>query len=144
MTNKKLIFDIKVWISFLIGKRLSNLKQHIVNALIKIVITNQLLEEIKIDIVPTHFLSRDSKASFLLDLIEFSRADYLVTGDQDLLELNPFQTAQNLTPSEFEALLNFSTSSAKTDNFPNLAILKSKEIGKERNTLDEAIQQHQS
>ncbi len=39
---------------------------------------------------------------------------------------------------------DFSTSSAKTDNFPNLAILNQKEIGKERNTLNAAVQQHQS
>jgi predicted nucleic acid-binding protein len=37
-----------------------------------------------------------------LDLIDFSKADYLVTGDKDLLELNPFKTARILTPSDFE------------------------------------------
>jgi len=29
MKNKKVIFDINVWISFLIGKRLSKIKKHI-------------------------------------------------------------------------------------------------------------------
>lgn len=47
-------------------------------------------------------LSRDPKDNFLLDLIEFSNADYLVTGDKDLLELSPFMTAKILTPSNFE------------------------------------------
>lgn len=45
------------------------------------------------------------KDNFLLDLIEFSKADYLVTGDKDLLEHNPFKTAQILTPTEFEKQL---------------------------------------
>ena len=49
MTTKsiKVIFDTNVWISFLIGKRLSKIKSHIEDSSIKIVITNQLLEEIK-------------------------------------------------------------------------------------------------
>lgn len=63
--NIRVIFDTNVWISFLIGKRLSFI-------------------------------------NFLLDLIDFSKADYLVTGDKDLLELNPFKTATILTPANFE------------------------------------------
>jgi predicted nucleic acid-binding protein len=38
-------------------------------------------------------------------LIEYSKADFLVTGDKDLLEHNPFKTAQILTPTEFEKQL---------------------------------------
>lgn len=49
MTNKKIkvIFDTNVWISFLIGKRLSTIKQHIVGGNITIVVTGQLLTELK-------------------------------------------------------------------------------------------------
>ncbi len=132
MTTKKVIFDTNVWISFLIGKRLSAIEQYISDKSITIVTTEQLLEEIrivtsreklrkyfprksvgellhfldiiaeKVDIKPTHFINRDPKDNFLLDLIDFSKADYLVTGDKDLLLLNPFKTAQILTPKEFE------------------------------------------
>jgi len=128
----KVIFDTNVWISFLIGRRLSKIKQHISNDSIKVIITEQLLTEIKtvtnrekikkyfpkesvkelielletigekFEIKPTHFINRDPKDNFLLDLIDFSKADYLVTGDKDLLEHNPFKTAQILTPTEFE------------------------------------------
>lgn len=68
----------------------------------------ELLETIaeKIEIQPTHFINRDPKDNFLLDLIDFSKADYLVTGDKDLLEHNPFKTAEILSPKEFEVLLN--------------------------------------
>ena len=130
--NVKVIFDTNVWISFLIGKRLSKIKTLISEGRIIIVTKKQLLDEIKlvssrdklkkyfpkesvaelielletisekIEIMPTHFLSRDPKDNFLLDLIDFSKADYLVTGDKDLLEHNPFKTAQILTPTEFE------------------------------------------
>ncbi len=40
-----------------------------------------------------------------MDLIDKSKADFLVTGDKDLLELNPFKTAKILTPAEFETEL---------------------------------------
>jgi len=56
----------------------------------------------KVEIRPTHFINRDPKDNFLLDLIDFSKADFLVTGEIDLLENNPFKTAQILTPAEFE------------------------------------------
>lgn len=135
MTNKKarVIFDTNVWISFLIGKRLSKIKQYISDGSVTIITTEQLLSEIKIvtnrkklkkyfpkksvkelielleiiaedvEITPTHFINRDPKDNFLLDLIDFSQADFLVTGDKDLLEYS-FKTAKILTPTEFEKI----------------------------------------
>lgn len=130
--NVKVIFDTNVWISFLIGKRLLQIQEYISDGRITIVTTRQLLNEIqivsardkvkkyfpqesvnelielletiaeKIEIQPTHFINRDPKDNFLLDLIDFSKADYLVTGDKDLLEHNPFKTAEILTSKEFE------------------------------------------
>jgi len=137
MKNKKIkvIFDTNVWISFLIGKRLSKIKQHISSGNIVIITTDQLLTEIKlvtsreklkkyfpkesvdeliellntialkVEIKPTHFINRDPKDNFLLDLIDYSKADYLITGDKDLLLHNPFKSAQIVTPKEFEVKL---------------------------------------
>lgn len=64
----------------------------------------ELLETIakKVEIKPTHFINRDPKDNFLLDLIDYSEADYLITGDKDLLTHNPFKTAKIITPTEFE------------------------------------------
>ncbi len=131
----KVIFDTNIWISFLIGKRLSFIKEYIANRQITIIVTQQLLMEIKkvtrreklkkyfpqervaelielletiaeqVEIKPTHFINRDPKDNFLLDLIDFSKADYLVTGDKDLLEHNPFKTAIILSPANFEKTL---------------------------------------
>lgn len=133
--NIKVIFDTNVWISFLIGKRLSFIKEHIANGQITIVTTAQLLTEIKevtsreklkkyfpkesvhellelletiaekVEIEPTHYINRDPKDNFLLDLIDYSKADYLVTGDKDLLLHNPFKSAEILTPANFEIAL---------------------------------------
>jgi hypothetical protein len=44
--NSRVIFDTNVWISFLIGKRLSSIKNLISNGKISIIITQQLLDEI--------------------------------------------------------------------------------------------------
>lgn len=131
----KVIFDTNIWISFLIGLRLAKIKRYISNRRITIITTEQLILElktvtsrekikkyfseenvkelidlietiaVKVEITPTHFLSRDPKDNFLLDMIDFSNAEYLVTGDKDLLELNPFKTAQIITPEEFEKQL---------------------------------------
>ena len=132
----KVIFDTNVWISFLIGKRLSGIRPYISDGRIQIVTTDLLLWEIKevtgreklrkyfapqsvdelMDLLeliaenvhiptPVHTNCRDPKDNFLLDLIDFSQADFLVTGDADLLALNPFMTARILSPSEFEELL---------------------------------------
>jgi putative PIN family toxin of toxin-antitoxin system len=133
--NIKVIFDTNVWIGFLIGKRLSVIKDYISNGQIIIVTTEQLLQEVKevtsrerlkkyfpqesvvellelletiaekVEIKPTHFINRDPKDNFLLDLIDFSKADYLVTGDKDLLVHNPFKSATILTPANFETAL---------------------------------------
>lgn len=131
----RVIFDTNVWISFLIGRKLSKLKEHILSRSIIVIITEQLLEEIRVvtqrrklkkyfpensvkellelleiigenvEIKPTYFISRDPKDNFLLDLIDYGKADYLITGDKDLLEHNPFKTAQILKPVEFENYL---------------------------------------
>lgn len=130
--NAKVIFDTNVWISFLIGKRLGKIQRYITDGAITIIITEQLLTEIrlvtsrkklrnhfpkesvkeliellntiaeKVEIKPRHFIVRDPKDNFLLDLIDYSQADFLVTGDKDLLEHNPFKSARILTPVEFE------------------------------------------
>ncbi len=133
--NIRVIFDTNVWVSFLIGKRLSGVIKYIKDSSINVIVTDELIEEIidvtsreklqkyfaphqvellvdllktsaeNIKIKPTHFINRDSKDNFLLDLIDISKADYLVTGDNDLLELNPFKTATILTPTNFEKII---------------------------------------
>ncbi len=133
--NIIVIFDTNVWLSFLIGKKLSVLENYINDKRITIILTPQLLLKIKnvtsreklrkyfseaasydllkmleaqaenVNIKEVYFISKDPKDNFLLDLIDISKADYLITGDNDLLELNPFKTAKILTPSDFEKII---------------------------------------
>lgn len=131
----KVIFDTNIWISFLIGKRLQNLKDFIATQRITIVLSEQLLLELQVvtqrprmnkyftkekveELISllraigeiyrpagNNKLSRDSKDNFLLDLAETSKADFLVTGDHDLLVLNPFLRTQIVNPVQFEEQL---------------------------------------
>jgi putative PIN family toxin of toxin-antitoxin system len=126
------IFDTNVWISFLIGKRLTFLSGYLSSGQIKIIYCKQLVDEIKevtsreklkkyfpkesvkelVDLIetigdfyefnPINFISRDPKDNFLLDLIEVSKADYLISGDKDLLAHNPFKNTLIITPKIFE------------------------------------------
>jgi putative PIN family toxin of toxin-antitoxin system len=63
---------------------------------------NDLLESVKIiEIIETISVCRDPKDNKFLELAINGKADYIITGDQDLLVLNPFQTIRILTPQEF-------------------------------------------
>ena len=44
---------------------------------------------------------RDPKDNMILELAVSGQADYIITGDKDLLALNPFRKIQILTPAEF-------------------------------------------
>lgn len=128
----KVIFDTNIWISFLIGQQLQGLEGLISEKRIEIILTDQLLAEIKIvtsrhkfkkyfnpgkviellkflELVGTTFpvknipnICRDPKDNFLLGLIEVSKPDYLVTGDKDLIDLNPYKTAKIISSTEFK------------------------------------------
>jgi uncharacterized protein len=133
--NIKVIFDTNVWISFLIGKRLQIMQDYISDGSITIVVTDQLLTEIievtkrpkikkyfpaakvkelisflniialNVEVSPKQLISKDPKDNFLFDLVEASNADYLVTGDKELLSHSPFKTAAILSPADFEQVL---------------------------------------
>lgn len=49
---------------------------------------------------------RDEKDNFLLALAKDSKADYLVTGDTDLLIIKKFEHTEIVTYAEFEIRLN--------------------------------------
>ncbi len=130
-TPIKVIIDTNLWISFLIGKKLASLKPLLVNRTIQPVLTTQLIDEIKIvtqrpklqkyfnadkvqellkllkiigveiEISSEVTICRDSKDNFLLALALDSKADYLITGDTDLLVIKQFGQTQILTYQEF-------------------------------------------
>lgn len=128
----KVVIDTNLWISFLIGKEFQSLKGLIVQGKIKLVITDQLITEIrtvtskekfrryfsedkvveliefltaiseKVRIQKIEAICRDPKDDFLLALSKASKADYLVTGDKDLLTIKIFGKTQILTFNKFK------------------------------------------
>jgi len=128
----KVIIDTNLWISFLIGRELQNLKDLIVNEKIRLVTTDQLINELRIvssreklkkyfdqekvtelisllDIVGEKVkikkieqICRDPKDDFLLALSKESKADFLITGDKDLLEIGIYHRTEILTVKKFK------------------------------------------
>ncbi|MDJ1179223.1 putative toxin-antitoxin system toxin component, PIN family [Roseofilum sp. BLCC_M91] len=129
----KVIIDTNLWISFLIGKELGNLKELLVSQSIEVVLCEQIKEEINrvtqrpklqkyfsaekvqelleflgiigvsIDIVSEVSVCRDAKDNFLLALAQDSQADFLITGDADLLTLGEFAGTKIITYQDFLA-----------------------------------------
>lgn len=57
-----------------------------------------------VEIIQSFSVCRDPKDDKFLELAVNGNADYIVTGDRDLLVLNPFQNIAILSVSEFLAL----------------------------------------
>ncbi len=133
--NIRVVTDTNIWIGFLIGKTLSGLSEAVINDKIRILFSEELFEElvevlqrpkfkkyfsqndiaelISLIHLKTEFVEirerfedcRDPKDNFLLDLCVSGNADYLLTGDDDLLVLNPFRDVQIINYREFREIL---------------------------------------
>ena len=131
MRSKKVILDTNLWISFLITKNLSEIDELIQDRKIKLLFSNELLEEFinvakrpkftkyftnedlkeilrlfdyygKLIKVKTKISeSRDKKDNFLLSLAVDGKADFLVTGDSDLLILKKIKKTKIVSWSNF-------------------------------------------
>jgi putative PIN family toxin of toxin-antitoxin system len=127
----KIIIDTNLWISFLITKSYNRIDNLIINKKIRIVFSEELLSEfIEVTQRPglaKYFTKndleellelfefygdfvevkskikqcRDPKDNFLLSLAIDSKADYLLTGDNDLLEIKEIGRTKILTVTEF-------------------------------------------
>jgi putative PIN family toxin of toxin-antitoxin system len=127
----RVIIDTNIWISFIISKKLTLLDGHIFSGKIRILLNENLLSEIKTTIekpkLQKYFLTqglekmliafdafidlieiksgvsicRDPKDDFLLSLAKDGKADYLITDDKDLLDLEKFRKTKILTITDF-------------------------------------------
>ncbi len=131
----KIIVDTNVWISFLIGKNLKGLQKHIDSSDIKIIICDEQIQElievfnkpklkkyfskeqileffellneasVNVKISTITNLCRDEKDNYLLSLAIDSDADFLLTGDNDLLELVKLNNTIILNFNDFEKII---------------------------------------
>jgi putative PIN family toxin of toxin-antitoxin system len=127
----RVIIDTNLWISALIGKRTSELQNLFIEKPIRPIFSQGLLDELivatqkpklqkyfrpervnaliltlhkigeVVEIRSTVTVCRDPKDNYLLALAKDSRADYLVTGDLDLLILQEFEGTRILTYQDF-------------------------------------------
>jgi putative PIN family toxin of toxin-antitoxin system len=65
-----------------------------------------LLDSYAIVVSPSQKVNvcRDGKDNFLLEVALEGEADYLVTGDEDLLVLDPFHNTKIVKPKDFEGI----------------------------------------
>jgi len=131
----KVILDTNLFISFLIGKRLKSLKSSLVNSDVILIFAEQNIQELQIVARRNKFrryfheedvndlidfiqiigkiykideyveICRDPKDDFLLALAKKGKADYLVSGDKDLLVLETYQKTKIIAVDEFEKIL---------------------------------------
>lgn len=135
MKGKTVILDTNLWISFLISQNFSFLDEYIESGKVKLIFSDELFAEfimvaerpklrkyfskedleslIQIidkfgtltEVTSEINLCRDKKDNFLLNLAVDSNADYLVTGDKDLLDIGKINKTQILTMSELKTAL---------------------------------------
>ena len=131
----RIVVDTNIWISFLIGRSFDSLVNAIKKKNVEVYFSQELhdelfnvmtrpkfnsqISEVKIaeireiikntvtSIKPTCIITdcRDTKDNFLLELAVTAHADYLVTGDADLLALNPYQGLKIIKAQELEKIL---------------------------------------
>jgi uncharacterized protein len=131
----RIIIDTNLWISFLITRRLQAIDKLFDFDAVEFVFSKELIEEFlevasrkkfsryfnKEDIQEFFKVMdccsetitgnsivtqcRDEKDNFLLALAKDSKADFLITGDEDLLIIKKFQNTEILTYSEFSLKL---------------------------------------
>ena len=128
----KIIIDTNVWISFLMGKTLAGLENYVYNSRFQIVSCNEQLSELQdvlyrpkmeryfsvqqingifelladyalfVKILSKISLCRDAKDNYLLTLAMDSKADFLITGDKDLLSIEQIATTKIISFKNFE------------------------------------------
>ena len=128
----KVIVDTNIWISFLIGKSLKGLQEHIDSETIQIITCDEQIQELitvfrkpkikkyfspqqindffdlfdelslNIAIKTKIYACRDGKDNYLLSLAIDSNADYLITGDIDLLILTSIENTNIIKFIDFE------------------------------------------
>jgi uncharacterized protein len=132
LNRNKIIIDTNLWISYLITKNYKWLDNLIINQNYRLVFSQELIDEFievakrhkfkdlftsedleKLLQLFDHYglyykitsnieLCRDPKDNFLLSLAKDSKTDYLITGDNDLLEIKKLGKTQIITITEFK------------------------------------------
>jgi putative PIN family toxin of toxin-antitoxin system len=127
----RLVIDTNLWISFLISKSFQKLDEILLNSSVKICFSYELLSELHestskpklakhfgdnaieemlfalsqyielVEVTSEVSVCRDPNDNFILALCKDADADFLLTGDKDLLASNPFGKTKILSIAAF-------------------------------------------
>jgi putative PIN family toxin of toxin-antitoxin system len=130
----KIIIDTNLWISFLLSKKIVFIDNLLNYRNVRLVFSHELLAELLevsarpkfkkffttndkklvLNIIERYAdyitvssnidLCRDAKDNFLLSLAKDSKADFLITGDKDLLVLKEFEKTRIVTIVEYQMI----------------------------------------
>ena len=95
----KVIIDTNLWISFLIGHQAQLVRRMLTDVRFDVYVCPRLIEEIR-DVA-----IRDPKDLYLLALADTIGADYIVSGDADLTDLNQHGQTMILKLADFRATM---------------------------------------
>ena len=128
---ERIVIDTNIFISFLISDSFSKLDKHLqsnrARLLFSIELLNEFIEVVNrpklkkyfsdkdlvklldsinehadlIDVISKVDICRDKKDNFLLSLCEDGKADYLITGDEDLLVIKKFKKTSILKIADY-------------------------------------------
>jgi hypothetical protein len=131
----RVVIDTNIWISFLIGKSLAGLTDAIIANRVQVLFSDDLFSELLevlqrpkfkkyfsstaieqllallyekiawVNVVDEFTDCRDKKDNFLLNLSVSGHASYLITGDADLLALNPFHGVEIVSYQLFQNVI---------------------------------------
>ena len=118
----KIIIDTNLWISFMLGRKITTMRSLLTYPTLEIYVCRELLDEFYDDLDDTlkliHLYGkyvvirtqskseiRDKKDLYLLSLADTIKANYIVTGDKDLLVLEKHNHTKIVTITEFMKLL---------------------------------------
>jgi putative PIN family toxin of toxin-antitoxin system len=125
--KNRIIIDTNLWISFILTGNYSKLDQILLNKTISIIFSEELIDVAVRPKFRKYFSSedllsllnqiekncefikvksevnfcRDSKDNFLLALAKDGNANYLITGDKDLIVLGKFETTEIISITDF-------------------------------------------
>ena len=133
-SKKRLVIDVNVWVSTLLSPKFRVRVDIVFGAKYRLIVSEELFEELDdairkpylekrinqidytmlvsklrsvaeiVDVHSTVEICRDPKDNFLLALAKDGNADYLITGDADLLVMKEFEQTKIVMLSDFETI----------------------------------------
>ena len=101
----RIIIDTNLWISFMLGRKIATMRTLLTHPSLEIYVCRKLLTENMSSSKQKANQSLETKKIFIYSLADTIKANYIVTGDKDLLVLEKHNRTKIVTITEFMKLL---------------------------------------